>query len=721
MVNDERPATRTSSTRRGAAPERVLRAFVLLGGLWSLALLPLFELLRRQPEFLSAQGLSGWSLVLFVTAIWLGGAVALSSCALVCTLFLRQLRLLRQLRFLRLLHSPIDVGVVVVGSLPVLLFFSRITSQLADGWLALVLSLVLTIAAAVTLYRSKPLGLAAWLIPALLAPPLWLSTSASVRSLVVGDRPISGSAVEISEPVPIVLLILDELPIASLIDATGETIDGHRFPGFARLAEESLWFRNATTVADNTLHAVPSVLTGKRPQPQQLARYSDHPENLLVWLGGTYDVRAAEPLTQLCPPSICQEQGRSDPLGLTLDTSVILGHLVLPPSFRAELPDIRRGWGNFWRPPNETLWSSIDPTVDFFELIDELRRWRAADVAPQRPRFWMHHLVLPHAPWRFLPDGSEYVPLGTSRPPPGYSEEGFATDWAARLALQMYQAQLAYLDTLILSMLEAMEESGLWDEALVVVAADHGIVFAEAVPPRMFADEATQQDLVRVPLFLKVPGLEPGVRDVPVETIDVPATVAEVLGEGLPWESDGSSLLSGRLAEAADRYVLGWGPEGSGRVVHEISQDRDRKALGLVEERGDLSVPVDHWLYRIAPGGWESWIGARFDESIVEPTAVATLTLDRQFGLRASEGLEPALYTGLVDGFENLPDVIAATHAGVVCALTEPIPTPGGRGRIQMLLPPRCREGAARDALSIVAGYEPATGTRWHAVNVESR
>ena len=50
--------------------------------------------------------------------------------------------------------------------------------------------------------------------------------------------------------VPIVHVVLDELPQATLADADGR-IDAELFPNFARLAEESTWYRNATTVNDS--------------------------------------------------------------------------------------------------------------------------------------------------------------------------------------------------------------------------------------------------------------------------------------------------------------------------------------------------------------------------------------------------------------------------------------------------------------------------------------
>ena len=68
----------------------------------------------------------------------------------------------------------------------------------------------------------------------------------------------------VGDPAPIVILSMDEFPVASLLRADG-TINAERFPNFARLAEASTWYRNATSVAPLTQQSVPAMLTGRLP------------------------------------------------------------------------------------------------------------------------------------------------------------------------------------------------------------------------------------------------------------------------------------------------------------------------------------------------------------------------------------------------------------------------------------------------------------------------
>lgn len=68
---------------------------------------------------------------------------------------------------------------------------------------------------------------------------------------------------------PIVLVVFDEFPVHSLLDADGR-IDQVRFPHFAALAREASWFRETTTVSSQTVWAVPAIVSAairSRPTP----------------------------------------------------------------------------------------------------------------------------------------------------------------------------------------------------------------------------------------------------------------------------------------------------------------------------------------------------------------------------------------------------------------------------------------------------------------------
>ncbi|HET9258816.1 MAG TPA: hypothetical protein VFP42_01660, partial [Acidimicrobiia bacterium] len=65
----------------------------------------------------------------------------------------------------------------------------------------------------------------------------------------------------VGNPVPVVILVLDELPVQTLMDAEGN-IDATRYPGFASLLEDFTWFRNTATLSSFTEEVLPMILTG---------------------------------------------------------------------------------------------------------------------------------------------------------------------------------------------------------------------------------------------------------------------------------------------------------------------------------------------------------------------------------------------------------------------------------------------------------------------------
>ena len=217
---------------------------------------------------------------------------------------------------------------------------------------------------------------------------------------------------------PIVLVVLDELPQSTLADADGR-IDAELFPNFARLARESTWYRNATTVNDSTAAAVPAQLTGEQPRAGTLPTARDHPRSLFTLFERSHELTVIEPITAVCPARLCDDvrPGTGDRLrSLESDLEVVVQHLLLPADLRDGLPAVDRMWEGF----------ETDPVPDSGEFARgaNLQARRARAARPRRRggrvrardrraraarardrRCVFLHSTLPHMPWRYLPDG----------------------------------------------------------------------------------------------------------------------------------------------------------------------------------------------------------------------------------------------------------------------------------------------------------------------------
>jgi hypothetical protein len=289
---------------------------------------------------------------------------------------------------------------------------------------------------------------------------------------------------------PIVFVVFDALPGSMLMKADGQ-IDAERFPGFAELARRSTWYPNATTVHDRTIRSIPAMLDGRWPTNTRAPLIRDHPLNLFTLLQDSYRVYADEEGTQLCPLSVCRQQRRK--LGPLL-------HGGREQRFAAALSRL------------------------------------GGPSASKRPQLWFVHLLFPHEPLRYFPSGTAYE--GGVDPEPALDgNESFDNEFLTRQSEQRHLLQLEYTDTLIQRLLARLRATGLYDKALIVVTADHGISFqVKSSPAEPFREgqigwrrdltRANGQDVAFVPLFVKTPGQRRGATDNSwVRTLDILPTI----------------------------------------------------------------------------------------------------------------------------------------------------------------------------------------------------
>ena len=98
---------------------------------------------------------------------------------------------------------------------------------------------------------------------------------------------------------------------------------------------------------------------------------------------------------------------------------------------------------------------------------------------------------------------------------------------------------MQYVDRLLGRLLGALRARDLFDDAVIVVTADHGAAFATGQPRRP-ANRANVGVIAPVPFFVKLPGQPDGrVDDRAVRTIDVLPTIAKAAGVRVPWKADG--------------------------------------------------------------------------------------------------------------------------------------------------------------------------------------
>jgi hypothetical protein len=402
------------------------------------------------------------------------------------------------------------------------------------------------------LYRRLEPGLLFFSLigPAVLV--MFLAISPTSRLLAEPETP-PVTPEEVGLAAPIVFIQLDELPLASLMNEDG-TINASLFPNFARLATSGNWYRNALSNSIATTSSVPAILTGRLGDKEKSPSLIDHPNNLFTLLGEGYEMHAVEWLTDMCPEEVCKDYAGRGPArfgSLLQDVGVVYGHLSLPESARAGLPSIDGSWKGFLGQAEAREAAPVDvgdlpvpePGVRS-KWIDWIERIIDGVDAGAPPTLHFAHLQSPHIPWRINPSGSHY------ERPEQYDEvdgiEGgkwVTRDDLPRLGYQRHLYQLGFLDQRLGALFDRLEETGTWDDALIVVVADHGASFV-AGEHRRWPMEGNLSDLYRVPLIIKLPGqVEGQVFDEPAFAIDILPTIVDALDITTEWEFDGHSLL----------------------------------------------------------------------------------------------------------------------------------------------------------------------------------
>jgi arylsulfatase A-like enzyme len=191
-------------------------------------------------------------------------------------------------------------------------------------------------------------------------------------------------------------------------------------------------------------------------------------------------------------------------------------------------------------------------------VVDRALAWLAGrDRA--RPFFLWVHLFDPHMPYVPPP------PLnGKSAPADIEALPGFT--WPRLLeiagrhggdlprsvldrARDLYDGEVEFVDQELGRLFAALRAEGLYDNAVILLTADHGECFENGV----FFDhsQCLGEGALAVPLILRFPArVEPGRTAAPVEHLDVAPTLLRLAGLEVPPSFQGRGLLERREAEA---------------------------------------------------------------------------------------------------------------------------------------------------------------------------
>ena len=679
----------------------VLRNGAHLSALSAFALAqPIFDILGRNPEFFAVRASTAREIVLFALVVTFALPLALVTIELAVSVVSRALQRGLQWFFVGALTAVIALHVVA-------------KTELLTGTAALLAAVAAGAAGAVLYWRAS--AVRSFLDILAVAPIafLLLFLVNSPVSRLVFTETAEAKTVTVHARTPVVVVVFDELPTASLMDGA-DRVDARRWPNFASLARNSTWFRSATTVHGHTTYAVPAILDAKLPKPGRLPILADHPDNLFTFLGDSHQLRVIESETHLCPPSLCDgatvqdfDPGASDRTrSLAFDVGVVYLSMLLPKPYLDRLPPISNTWGNFGGAGQDD--SQPDESDRPVRAVPACSRGIcdfASLVTPDRePTLYFLHALLPHVPWLYLPSGKHYG--GDVRVIPGDQGGRWVADaWLTTQARQRYLLQLGYTDRALGVVLRRLRAAGVYDRALVVVTADHGMAFRPDAPARNVT-RANLADVAFVPLFVKLPGQKRGrIDDSYARNIDVLPTIARVLRARIPWRVDGKPLIGHRLPT-----------DGIVRLSDARGRPVAASLRTLLAERG-LAVEQLHAVFGTGPlgrvyriGPHRGLLGRSVGTLDVRASEGSRVELDAHGQFQVvdlSTSLVPNYVTGIVTSGDSSPQNLAISVNGTVRATTRTFAS-GGATRFAALVP----EHVIRDGANEIRVFALRTGPK---------
>ncbi|HTE52925.1 MAG TPA: sulfatase-like hydrolase/transferase [Kofleriaceae bacterium] len=311
------------------------------------------------------------------------------------------------------------------------------------------------------------------------------------------EPPKPATARSIPPPANVVIIAIDTLRADRLGVAGYRRANKSLTPNLDRLAAQSAYFRRVYAQAPNTPRSFPSIFSSRFPSQvkvdKEFQNYSDLlDENTLLF----------EVLK-----------------GAGIATEGIASHFYFD-----RAPGIRQGFDKFDNAGALDIAGSNKDSASP-RIVPRVEA-RLAELAKGKQRFALFvHLFEPHS--TYMTHAEYPLPSGAGLP-------------------DKYDGEIAFVDQYVGRVLDAIDKNGLADNTLVVAMSDHGEAFGvhRVAGQKMFFHGQTLYDeLLRVPLIVRMPGGKPIAIDDPVMLIDVGPTVIDILGLSVPDQMVGRSVL----------------------------------------------------------------------------------------------------------------------------------------------------------------------------------
>ena len=351
------------------------------------------------------------------------------------------------------------------------------------------------------------------------------------------DEAVSQAAQKMNWKGNILVITIDTL--------RADRVNEHTMPRLSALAKSAVRFSRAYAQAPNTPRSFPSFLTSRYPSEVKWVRMN---MNFPPIADGPQNTTFFEALKQA-----------------GLRTIGVFSHFYLKPE-----NGIARGFDQWDDEGALTLHDSNTDIAAPRITPRVIAQLTALGKSHQRFALWTHYFE-PH---------SRYM-----------EHDEFPSHSSGLKGLEeKYDGEVSFVDKHLGQVLDALDAAGLAKDTVVVVFSDHGEAFGEHKfgGERMYFHGQTLYDeLLHVPLIIRVPGVTPRVADDPVMLVDLGPTLLDLVKGTRPPNFHGRSLLPAILGEPLPAQPVyaellptpSWNHlwrviiEGDLKLIHKISEN----------------------------------------------------------------------------------------------------------------------------------------------------
>jgi arylsulfatase A-like enzyme len=228
--------------------------------------------------------------------------------------------------------------------------------------------------------------------------------------------------------------------------------------------------------------------------------------------------------------------------------------------------------------------------IDDSITVGEALKW--IEASPAAPFFLYLNLQNSHLPYavpadfprRFSPKERDFE-----------IKIGWFPEEKAAAVKDVYADSLAYVDSQLDRLFRRLKERNLWDRTLIVVSGDHGEAFYEHGTAAHA--NGVHEEVIKVPLVVRAPGLPSGPDGRPAHLLDVAPGVFHLLGLPVHPSFQGENLFAAESRADRTRYMISdtpWKTQlGVVRSGFKLIRDGDTGGSVLYDLAKDPGEKVD--------------------------------------------------------------------------------------------------------------------------------